>query len=195
MAVGLDWIRKYSHFFYTPIYFSFLMPELNANLALYLGDDILDDVKSSPSYDPERLRRKIILTALLSITLSALVQPMIIGALLALFLKYTEFTVFAASFALYRAYCSILAYRRFHEHAPATRSNLHLLALVYFVFVPTVAFIMVKAYVHARPFIEKHDWLRLIYSLGNAIYWDESSRQCQFPGQVTRHAERRDRHS
>jgi hypothetical protein len=171
ICLGVDWIRKYRGLYYIPMYFPFLMPELNANLALYLGDDFLDEVREPEGFDPTVLRRKILLVSLMSVAISVLVQPALLAVVFAFFVPRLEFWAFVATFLVYRCVRAVLAFRDFKEHAIATKWNKRLLATIYVLFVPAVAAVYIKVYSVVEPLVSAGSWAELAVTLADAVFW------------------------
>jgi hypothetical protein len=84
--------RHFKSLAYVPIYFSvFPFRELNRDLSLYLGDDYFTGGDDLSPAQTESLRKRIILTGLISLTVAAVVTPAISGFVAAFVMRSSDF--------------------------------------------------------------------------------------------------------
>lgn len=165
-----DAIRRRQKFYYVPIYFSvFPLRELNADLAHYLGEDYFLGGESDEEA-AESLRRKIVVTSVLSVTLSALLIPLFAGFIAAFFLTRELALQFAFVFVAYKSFGILRAIREFPRHAVGTKRNTAFLAFIYVAYLGVASRMILKAHAFARPFIEVGDWLGLFASTSDVVF-------------------------
>ncbi len=163
-------IRRRQKFYYVPIYFSvFPLRELNADLAHYLGEDYFTGGEPNEAA-AESLRKKILLTSVLSIALSALVIPAFAGFGSAFFLTSAMLRQFVLVFLVYKAIGIIRALADFPTHAVGTKKNTLLLVLIYIGYLGVASRMIIRSYGFARAYVEKSDWMGLLGSTSDLIF-------------------------
>lgn len=163
-------IRRRQKFYYVPIYFSvFPLRELNADLARYLGEDYF--IGGEPDDDvAERLRKKIVITSVLSVALSALIVPGFAGFVSAFFLPAPVIQQFIIVFLAYKLVGIVKAIAAFPTHAIGTRRNIAILALIYFGYLGVASEMILKTYHFARPYVDASNWSGLLASTADLIF-------------------------
>lgn len=163
-------IRRLQKFHYVPIYFSvFPLRELNADLALYLGEDYF--LGGEPNENAaERLRKKITLTSVISLALSAIVIPAFAGFGSGLFLPSRLLAQFILVFLAYKAVGIIRAVIDFPKHAIGSARNISLLCVIYVGYLGVASEMIVKTYRFARQYVEAGDWTGLAGATADLVF-------------------------
>jgi len=165
-------IRRLKKTFYVPIYFSvYPFREINQDLSTYLGeDDFYDEGWRLDPSKAEALRRKIILTSIVSATIDALVVPLFVGFLAAFLLEKVVFFQFVAILATYKAITIVLSLRNSHLHILDSRWKNGLLAFVYIAYIGLIVEMLRTAYFWAVPFVVSSDWSGMLSSLSEFVF-------------------------
>lgn len=165
-------IRRLKKTFYVPIYFSiYPFREINQDLSTYLGeDDFYDEGWRLDPAKAEALRRKIILTSIVSATIDALVVPLIIGLLAAFLLEKVVFFQFVVILSLYKSVTIVLSLRNSHLHILDSKWKNGLLAFVYCAYIGLIVEMLRTAYFWAAPFIASSDWSGMLSSLSEFVF-------------------------
>lgn len=163
-------IRQRTKFYYVPIYFPFVpLRELNADLATYLGEDYWLGLDGEAS-DEDQLRRKILLSSIVSVAFAAVLIPAFAGFGSAFFLEAQLLPQLLGVFVLYMVWKMSLAVLHFSHHAVASRRNRILLGIVYFFYIGVAAQMLATSYGWARPYIIQNDWSGLALALTDLIF-------------------------
>lgn len=165
-------VRRLKKTFYVPIYFSvYPFREINQDLSTYLGeDDFYDEGWRLGASKAEALRRKIILTSVVSATIDALAVPLVVGFLAAFVLDKTVFFQFVAILAIYKTITIVLSLRNSHLHILDSKWKNGLLAFVYIVYIGVIVEMLRTAYFWAMPFVSFSDWLGMLSSLSEFVF-------------------------
>lgn len=165
-------VRRIKKTFYVPIYFSvYPFREINQDLSTYLGeDDFYDEGWRLDSSKAESLRRKIILTSIVSATIDALVVPLLVGLLTAFFLEEVVFFQFVVILVIYKLITIVISLRNSHLHILDSRWKNGLLAFVYIAYIGLIVEMMRTAYFWAVPFVVSSDWLGMLSSLSEFVF-------------------------
>jgi hypothetical protein len=165
-------IRRAKKLFYVPIYFSvYPLREINQDLSVYLAEDFFFGEGGELSEDQaESLRRKIIFTSVVSASFDAIVTPLVVGFVVALFLAPVLFKQFLVVLIIYKIIAITASIRNFHRHTIATRRNFGLLVLIYACYLGVVYQMLVTSYNWAYPFVLASDWAGLWSSLSGILF-------------------------
>lgn len=162
-------IRRRAGLPYTPIYFSvFPLRELNPDLAVYLGDDWW--YGGSSEKGSQRLRRKILVWSIVSLTISAILIPIIVGFSGAFFLTRQTLAQFLIVFVAYKSVGIVRAIREFPTHAVGTRRNKILLTVIYVAYLGVAVQIVTETYAWTTPFVNTGDWGGLAAGVGHLVF-------------------------
>lgn len=165
-------IRRFKKFYYIPIYFSiFPLRELNPNLALYLGEDYFIGQGATLKKDEvARIKKKIILDSAISMLLSSIIIPWVVGFLTAFYLDNNLFVQSVVAMFIYKLINIIQAVLDFKDHAVGSRKNISLLIFIYIAYLGVFFQLMSNSYDWARPFILVGNYKELLKSLSELIF-------------------------
>jgi hypothetical protein len=165
-------IRRLKRTFYVPIYFSvYPFREINQDLSTYLGeDDFYDEGWRLDPSKAEALRKKIILTSIVSATIDALVVPLLVGFLAAFLLEKVVFFQFVAILAIYKLITIVFSLRNSHLHILDSRWKNGLLVFVYIAYIGLIVEMLRTAYYWADPFVVSSDWSGMLSSLSEFVF-------------------------
>lgn len=173
--VATEWInvlRRWTKVLYTPMYVPFLLPELNQDLSLYYGEDIVGEGVTLDDAGAEQVRRRLRWVALLSMALSVIIVPLIAGLTVSFFLEQQAFFQYLVAITLYRIWRCSISYRNFGNHAMATKSNKGFLIFLYTAYVGAAAQLTYNAYSWAKPFISTGNWTEMLGKITNIVFVD-----------------------
>lgn len=152
-------IRRFKKIFYVPIYFSiFPFRELNKDLSKYLADDwFFGEGAHLSQQELDELQKKIIRTSIISMTISVVITPAIAGFASSFFLPTPSFLGLFILFVAYKLIGLVQSAITFGEHAVATKKNLLIYCIIYFVYFGCFITIFEISYDWARPYVEAGD--------------------------------------
>lgn len=166
------WVRRWTNYFYAPMYAPFLMDSLNSDLSLYFGEDYAGRGADLDEEEVARLRRRLIATGFISMALSVLAIPLWAGTVAALLLR-DDVAVFIWAWLGYRGYRCWLSYSDFGGHSVGTVATQRLLSLLYVLYMITAGNLCLKAHHWALPFLSSGDTLGLIASASDFLVSDQ----------------------
>ena len=167
-----NWVRRRTKFFYVPIYFTmFPLRDLNPNLAVYLGEDYYCEAGPDPKdQDPEQLRRRIYVTAAISLFISAVLLPGFAGAVGAFFLTPSTLWQFLFVFIAYKAIGIVRAIVGFPKHAVGSKRNVVMLSLIYGAYLGVAVEVIRSAYEWTHAFVLAGDWGGLLAGINDLVF-------------------------
>jgi hypothetical protein len=168
---GFTALRRLRKFYYIPMYFTVVpLYEVNDDLATYLGEDSMVLAgRDLTAAQADRLRRRIMLRAVISMIIAAVLTPLIVG-LIAVFVASPEaFGQFLIILGTLRAWALIRAWLQFRELAPDSPRNHALLGAVYVAYLIVLLYLCREAYVWATPYARTHDYAGLLSALADLL--------------------------
>jgi hypothetical protein len=165
-------IRRIKKTFYVPIYFSvYPLRQINQDLSTYLGeDDFYDEGWRLDPAQAEALRRKIILTSIVSATIDALIVPLIVGLAAAFVLEKEVFMQFLTVLAFYKVVSITLSLRNSHLHILDSKWKNGFLAIIYIAYIGIIVEMLRTSYYWATPFISISDWTGMLSSFSSFVF-------------------------
>jgi len=165
-------IRRFKRLYYIPIYFSiFPLRELNPNLAIYLGEDYFIGYGSSlNNAEVAKIKRKIVIDSAISMFISSVVIPSIVGFIIAFFLNSNLLLQSLVVVFIYKIINIIRAVWDFKEHAVASKKNIIILVFIYVAYLGVFFQLINTTYDWARPFILDENYKGLFKSLSELIF-------------------------
>lgn len=153
-------IRRTKKLFYVPIYFSiYPLREINQDLSIYLAEDYMISAGCDLSgADAEKLRKKIIFTSIVSVSLDAIVIPLVIGFFAAFYLEADVFTQFLVALVIYKAVTVTESLRTFHYQSIGSKRNMIFLAFIYMVYIGVAVEMLKTSFYWTTPFIIAGNW-------------------------------------
>lgn len=153
-------IRRAKKIFYVPIYFSiYPLREINQDLSVYLAEDYMIYAGCDLSEaEAEKLRKKIIFTSIVSVSLDAIVIPLLIGFVAAFYLQVDVFTQFLVALLIYKVFTVIESLRTFHYHSIASKRNMVFLAFIYLSYIGVAIEMLKTSFYWTTPFIAAGNW-------------------------------------
>ncbi len=165
-------IRNLKKLYYVPIYFSmFPLRELNRDLSIYLGEDYFYGEGSGLSDTKlDALRKRILLTSLISLAASVIVTPAIAGFMSAFFLRSIDFAGFCILFIAYKLIGLVRAAMGFKTHAVSNAKTMTWFWLIYIVYFGCFLTVFESTYDWASPFVNTSDWIGLWKAFRGVIF-------------------------
>jgi hypothetical protein len=165
-------IRRWKKLFYVPIYFSvFPLKELNQDLATYLIEDDMIGLGERLTPDQvEKLRKKIIVLSVVSMTIGALFAPLLTGFISAFYMTKEIFIQFMVIFILYKAIFLVKSIVQFHHHAIGTVRNRVILSAIYVSYLGVIFEIMRSTFNWTAPYVQSGSWSNLFSDLSTLIF-------------------------
>lgn len=166
-------IRRLKKFYYVPIYFSvFPLRELNSNLSIYLGEDYFTGYTSSNLTNTEKgkLKKKILIDTVISIFLSAIIIPTVVGFISAFFLDKELLLQSLVLVFLYKLVGIIRAIIGFKKHAISSKKNIFLLTLIYIGYLGVFFQLLYNVFDWTRPLTSTGNYKELFVLLSNLIF-------------------------
>ena len=119
--------------FYVPIYFSvFPLREINQDLSTYLVEDEFIGLGERLTDDQaDKLRKKIIVVSIISMTIATLLTPVIVGFLSAFYMDKETFFQFIFILLSYKVILLIKSIYQFHLYAVGSIRNRFFLGFIY----------------------------------------------------------------
>ncbi len=165
-------LRRLRKIYYVPIYFSvYPLREINQDLSKYLAEDyFLCEGFDLDKEQLETLRKRIIITSVISATIDALVVPLLIGVMAAFVLNSELFYQFIAVLVIYKIISIIFSLRNSHLHILNSKWKNSLLIVIYIAYVGIIAEMLRTAYEWAVPYIVASDWSGMFSSFSTFFF-------------------------
>ncbi len=164
-------IRHFKNLAYVPIYFAlFPFRELNRDLSLYVGEDFFTGSGDMTESETEALRKRIVLTGLISLSIAAVATPAVAGFLAAFFMLPTDFRGFVLLFIAYKMIGLIRAAFGFKHHAVSNRRTMMWYWATYLTYFAVFLTVFEAVFDWAHPFTTKGDWLGLWKELRGVLF-------------------------
>jgi hypothetical protein len=165
-------IRRWKKLFYVPIYFSvFPLRELNQDLSTYLvEDDFIGLGERLTTEQAERLRKKIILVSILSMTIGALLTPLIVGFSSAFYMSNDVFIQFIVILVSYKVVLLSKSIYQFHLYAVGSVRNRVFLGLIYFCYLGVVFEVLRTSFFWTVPYVHTGEWSNLLSDLSALVF-------------------------
>lgn len=156
-------IRRARKLFYVPIYFSiYPLREINQDLSVYLAEDYMICAGCDlTEKQAEKLRKKIILTSIVSASLDTILIPILIGFIAAFYLPSDVFTQFLVVLVVYKVITVTTSVRNFHYHSIGNRRNIAFLIFIYIVYIGVAIEMLKTSYSWTTPFVLAGNWYGL----------------------------------
>lgn len=167
-----SFIRRLKKTFYVPIYFSiYPFRRINQDLSIYLADDDFfgfgQDLEESKA---EALRKKIMITSIVSGALDALIIPLVVGFIAAAWLSKEIFYQFMVMLIIYKVIAIVFSLYNNHFREILGGWKMPLLFLIYFFYIGLVFEMMRTSYEWASPFMDKSDFIGLFFSFSELFF-------------------------
>ena len=167
-----NYIRQMKRLYYVPIYFSiYPLRELNGDLSWFLDEDYnYYRERDKSEAEISVIKRRIQITSVISIAISAVAIPALAGFLFAFIFDRPLITQFTIVAGLYYLWKCVSAIKNFKFYAVASRKNTILLALVYFGNIGVFLTMVNKTFSWTFNFVESNNWSGLFYSLADLVF-------------------------
>lgn len=167
-----SFLRRLKKTFYVPIYFSiYPFRQINQDLSVYLADDDFfgfgQDLEEPKA---EMLRKKIMITSIVSGALDALVIPLVVGFIAAVWLSKEVFYQFVVLLVIYKVITIIFSLYNNHFRGILGGWKMPLLFLIYFCYIGLIFEMMRTSYTWASPFMDKSDFTGLLFSFSELFF-------------------------
>ena len=164
-------IQRRKRLYYVPLYFAvFPLRQLNHDLSVYLGEDFVGRGTELDRRATSKLRRQLVVTAVISTAVAAVLVPVVVGFCTAFYLDTETFYQFIAIFLAYKALVLCRSVNRFHWHAIATPANRGLLVVVYLCYLGVIFEMLRTTYTWTQPFVLRDDWTGLASSIVSLVF-------------------------
>lgn len=166
------YLRRLKKLYYVPMYFSvFPLREINQDLSVYLGDDYFYSRGCDLSeHEADKLRKRIIFTAVLSGSIDAVLIPLLMGFISAFYMSLATFRDFLLLFFIYKGFTVYSSVRDFHYYSIASMRNRITLVLIYIAYIGVAIEMLKTSYNWAMPYINSGNWSGLWTSLNTFIF-------------------------
>lgn len=155
---------------YVPIYFTlFPLGELNKDLSVYLGEDFWYGSHLTDA-EAEDLRRSLMFKSMLSMTLAALVVPLLTGFIVSFFLAPAILSEFLMCAIVLKSYRIVRAVHDFPQHANGTLRNRLFLGFIYLLYLGVLVQMIFMSYQWTRPLVTAGDWSAILSGVSDFLF-------------------------
>jgi len=165
-------VRRFKKVFYVPLYFSvFPLREINEDLSAYLvEDEMYGRGERLSEKEAETLRKKIILVSIVSLAVSALLTPLIVGFISAFILADEIFVQFLVILLTYKTILITKSIISFHYHTVGSGRNIVLLVFTYICYLGVIFEVLRNTYYWTAPYVASGNWANLASDLSGLIF-------------------------